>query len=111
MAMTPTLFPVTREAIQRVTQQVVAQCHPQKVILFGSYAYGTPTADSDVDLLVVLDTDEPQLHVAARIAAAIDHPFPIDILVRTPKELQAAIQRNGVFAQEVAARGITLYEA
>jgi len=82
------------------------------VILFGSYAYGQPTEDSDVDLLVVVvDTDEPPLHVAAKIAAMVDHPFPLDIIVHTPTEFAAAIQRKGVFATEVATKGITLYEA
>lgn len=102
---------VTREGIRSLIRQVVEQFHPQKVILFGSYAYGQPTEDSDVDLLVVMDTDEPLLHVAAKIAAAIEHPFPLDILVRTPTEFVAAIQRKGVFATEVATKGVTLYEA
>ncbi|HEV8716024.1 MAG TPA: nucleotidyltransferase domain-containing protein, partial [Candidatus Binatia bacterium] len=64
------------EDIRRITRQIVHQFHPQKVILFGSYAYGQPTKDSDVDLLVLMDRDEPPLHVAAKIAAAIAHPFP-----------------------------------
>jgi predicted nucleotidyltransferase len=97
--------------IRNVTRQIVQQFHPQKVILFGSYAYGQPTKDSDVDLLVVMDTDESPLHVAAKIAAAIEHPFPLDIVVRTPVEFASAVQRRGVFATEVATKGITLYEA
>jgi predicted nucleotidyltransferase len=97
--------------IRNVTRQIVQQFHPQKVILFGSYAYGQPTEDSDVDLLVVLDTDESPLHVAANIAAAIEHPFPLDIVVRTPVEFTSAVHRKGVFATEVATKGITLYEA
>jgi len=105
------LPPAILEGIRRVTQQVVEQFHPRKVILFGSYAYGQPTEDSDVDLLVVMDTDEPPLHVAAKIAATIEHPFPLDIVVRTPTEFAAAVQRKGVFATEVATKGITLYEA
>ena len=97
--------------IQSVTRQIVQQFHPQKVILFGSYAYGQPTEDSDVDFLVVMDTDESPLHVAAKIAAAIEHPFPLDIVVRTPTEFASAVHRRGVFATEVATKGITLYEA
>jgi uncharacterized protein len=97
--------------IRNVTRQIVRQFHPQKVILFGSYAYGQPTEDSDVDLLVVMDTDESPLHVAAKIAAAIEHPFPLDVVVRTPVEFASAVHRKGVFATEVATKGITLYEA
>jgi predicted nucleotidyltransferase len=97
--------------IRNITQQIVQQFHPQKVILFGSYAYGQATKDSDVDLLVVMDTDESPLHVAAKIAAAIEHPFPLDIVVRTPVEFASAVHRKGVFATEVVTKGITLYEA
>jgi uncharacterized protein len=96
--------------IRNVTRQIVQQFRPQKVILFGSYAYGQPTEDSDVDLLVVMDTDESPLHVAAKIAAAIEHPFPLDIVVRTSVEFASAVHRRGVFATEVATKGITLYE-
>ncbi len=105
------LPPAILEGIRRVTQQVVEQFHPQKVILFGSYAHGQPTEDSDVDLLVVMDIDEPPLHMAAKIAATIEHPFSLDIVVRTPTEFAAAVQRKGVFATEVATKGVTLYEA
>lgn len=105
------ILPATLEGIRSVIQQIVYQFHPQKVILFGSYAYGQPTEDSDVDLLVLMDMDEPPLHVAAKIAAAIEHPFPLDIGVRTPTEFAAAIQRKGVFATEMATKGVTLYEA
>jgi len=97
--------------IRNVTRQIVQQFHPQKVILFGSYAYGQPTEDSDVDLLVVMDTDESPLRVAAKIAAAIEHPFPLDIVVCTPIEFASAVHRRGVFATEVATKGLTLYEA
>ncbi|MER3514705.1 MAG: hypothetical protein C4310_10245 [Chloroflexota bacterium] len=103
--------PVTLTGIQRVVQQIVERFQPQKVILFGSYSHGTPTEDSDVDLLVVIETDEPSLHTAARIAAAIDHPFPLDIVVFTPAELAASLERKGVFATEVMTRGVILYEA
>ena len=97
--------------IRNVTRQIVQQFHPQKVILFGSYAYGQPTEDSDVDLLVVMDTDESPLRVAAKIAAAIEHPFPLDIVVCTSIEFASAVHRRGVFATEVASKGLTLYEA
>ena len=103
-------LPISNESIQRVTQQIVERFHPRKIILFGSYASGQPTTDSDVDLLVVIDTEESPLHVAAQIAAEIEHTFPLDIVVRTPVELQAAVQRKGVFVSEVMSKGIVLYE-
>lgn len=97
--------------IRRIARQIAARFHPEKVILFGSHAYGKPSSDSDVDLLVVMNTDENPLHTAARISASIDHPFPLDIAVFSPSELEASLKRKGVFATEVMTRGIVLYEA
>jgi predicted nucleotidyltransferase len=98
---------VTLQAIREIVQQIVERFRPQKVILFGSYAHGKPTSDTDVDLLVVMETSEQALHAAARISAAIDHPFPLDILVFRPSELKASLQRKGVFATEVMAKGLS----
>ena len=102
---------VTLKHIKEIAYQIVEHSHPQKIILFGSHAYGTATADSDVDLLVMMDTEEKPLHAAAQIAAAIDHPFPLDIIVFTPSDWNASLQRKGVFATEVMAKGVVLYEA
>ena len=102
---------VTLKHIQEIVWQIVEHFHPQKIILFGSHAYGTATADSDVDLLVMMDTEEKPLHVAARIAAAIDHPFPLDIIVFTPSDWNASLKRKGIFATEVTMKGMVLYEA
>lgn len=101
----------TSKDIQGTVQQIVEQFQPRQVILFGSHAHGTPTADSDVDLLVVMDTDQPPLHAAAQIAAAVDHPFPLDILVMKSAEWEASLERKGIFATEVKTRGLVLYEA
>jgi predicted nucleotidyltransferase len=101
---------VTSEMISGVVRQIVDSFHPQKIVLFGSYAYGQPTPDSDVDLLVVMETSEQPLYTAARIAASIDHPFPLDILVLEPHNVQAALARNGVFVTEVMKKGVVLYE-
>jgi predicted nucleotidyltransferase len=109
-AMTEVKGTVTLDAIREIVQQIVERFRPQKVILFGSYAHGNPTPDSDVDLLVVMETSERVLHAAARISAAIDHPFPMDILVYRPSELKASLERKGVFATEIMANGIVLHE-
>ncbi len=102
---------VSLKDIRVIVQQIVERFRPQKVILFGSYAQGKPTQDSDVDLLVVMDTNEQALYAAARISAAIDHPFPLDILVFRPADLKASLERKGAFATEVMAKGIVLHEA
>jgi predicted nucleotidyltransferase len=102
---------VDRALLERVVQQIVRQFQPRRVILFGSHAYGAPTPDSDVDLLVVMDTHEPLARCAARVASAVDHPFPLDVIVRTPGALAEAYRRGASFATEVLTRGLVLYEA
>lgn len=104
-------FSATPSDIERVARQIVDLVHPQKVILFGSHAYGTPTADSDADLMVIVKTGERPLRVAARIAAAIDHPLPLDILVRTPTEIAHRLAARDSFITEVVSKGTVLYEA
>jgi len=102
---------VNLAGIQEIVRQIVERFQPQKIILFGSYAHGAPTEDSDVDLLLVMEGDEQPLHLAAQVAAAVDHPFPLDILVFKPSEWEASLMRKGVFATEVMTKGVILYEA
>jgi len=102
---------VTLPGINKIVRQIVNRFRPQKVILFGSHAYGTSTADSDVDLLVVMQTEENSLHTAAHISASIDHPFPLDILVIKPTDLVIALQEKNIFETEVVNKGVILYEA
>jgi len=99
------------EGIQEIARQIVERFQPQKIFLFGSHASGATTEDSDVDLLVVMEGDKQPLHLAAQVAAAVDHPFPLDILVFKPSEWEASLKRKGVFATEVMAKGVILYEA
>ena len=99
------------EDIQGIVRQIVQRFHPRRVVLFGSYAQGVPREDSDVDLLVIMDTDEQPLRAAARIAALVDHPFPLDIIVYRPSEFRASLERKGVFATMVMTTGRVLYEA
>src|SRR5258708_37519981 len=72
--------------IRRFARDVAERFHPEKIILFGSYAYGTPHADSDVDVLVVMPARN-ELDQACRIDDAIDPPFPLDLIVRTPEHM------------------------
>ena len=109
--MTVGQFIATHDHIQIVVRQIVAHCHPQKVILFGSYARGAASEDSDVDLLVIMDTNATPLHAAADIAAAVDHPFPLDIIVVRPSDWEASLRRRSAFAVEAASEGAVLYEA
>ncbi len=102
---------VTRAQIRAVVERIVETAHPDKVILFGSYAYGKPTIDSDVDFLVVMESDERPAKRAIRIEYnLLDVPFPMDILVRTPAEIAERLQMQDYFMQEVVQLGQVMYE-
>jgi predicted nucleotidyltransferase len=111
MSVTRPELEITPEAIGAVVRQIVEQFHPEKIILFGSYAYGVPDEDSDVDLLVIMSTKGSTLRTAARISASIDHLYPLDITVFEPAQFQASLDRGGIFVTEVATNGVILYEA
>lgn len=102
---------VTRRQIRAVVDRIVEAAHPDKVILFGSYAYGNPTVDSDVDFLVVMESDERPAKRAIQIERnLLDVPFPMDILVRTPSEIVERLQVQVYFMQEAIRQGQVMYE-
>jgi uncharacterized protein len=107
----PGFGPVTEEVLQTIVHRLVTGLHPEKIILFGSYASGTPTADSDVDLLVIVDTQarpvDRYLHVSRLLRP---RPFPLDLLVKTPEEIAQALAREDAFIREITTQGRVLYE-
>lgn len=79
-------------------------------MLFGSYAYGRPTPDSDVDLLVVLRTRREPAEVAADIVCAANPDFPVDVIVKTPSEVEWRLAERECFLTEIWRKGRVLYE-
>jgi predicted nucleotidyltransferase len=100
---------VPMSAIREFARQVAKQFQPEKIILFGSHAYGKPHADSDVDILVIMPAAN-QIDQAVRIDRAIDPPFPLDLIVRTPKNLKWRLQEGDSFLEEIVSKGKVLYE-
>jgi predicted nucleotidyltransferase len=99
------------EALPLAVQRLVEKLHPEKIILFGSYAYGTPTPDSDVDLLVILQTIKKETDRSWAVSKLLlPRPFPVDILVKTPEEIEKALQVHDPFISEIIKRGRVLYE-
>jgi predicted nucleotidyltransferase len=101
---------VPRAAIRKYVRRVVDKFRPQKVILFGSHAYGKPTEDSDVDLLVVMPA-RSMIDKAVRIRVAFSTPFPMDLIVFTPEFLAKQTSSDNWFVREVLDKGIVLYDA
>jgi predicted nucleotidyltransferase len=95
--------------IRRYARQVAESFGPAQIILFGSYAYGTPHADSDVDLLVVMPARN-EIDQSIRIRWTVPAPFPMDLLVRTPKNLAWRLAEGDWFLREILGQGKILYE-
>jgi len=101
---------ISRQAIRKFANQVARRFKPARIILFGSYAYGKPTPDSDVDLLVVMPCKRRPLDAAMDVRLAVDAGFPLDLIVRTPAQLRRRLALGDFFLREIMDKGIVLYE-
>jgi predicted nucleotidyltransferase len=100
---------IPMRVIRDFARRVAERFDPDKIILFGSYAYGTPHEDSDVDILVVMKA-RSQLSAAVRIDLACESHFPMDLIVRTPENLRWRLEEGDWFLREIVSRGKVLYE-
>src|SRR5260370_20621862 len=100
---------VPLRVIRKFARDVAERFKPDRIILFGSYAYGTPHEDSDVDILVVMPARN-ELDQSVRIDLACEACFPLDIIVRTPKNMQWRLEEGDSFLREIVSRGKVLYE-
>ena len=99
------------EALPLAVERIVQELHPEKIILFGSYANGNPTPDSDVDLLVIMETDQPRVERSWTVSRLlIPRLFPVDILVKTRTEVEQALAKRDFFIREIVTLGKVLYE-
>src|SRR6266508_6843292 len=108
----PVGFPPVAETLPSAIERIVSELKPEKIILFGSYAYGDPTPDSDVDLLVIMKTKAKEIDRYVAVSNLLyPRQFPVDILVKTPKEVEAASRIKGnFFMWEILAKGTVIYE-
>jgi predicted nucleotidyltransferase len=99
------------KSLRPAIQKIVAELRPEKVILFGSYAYGTPSPHSDVDLLVIMKTRASLKERSWAVSRLLlPRPFPVDILVKTPREIEKSLKKGNFFLQEILTRGKVLYD-
>src|SRR6266581_2716635 len=94
---------VPMRLIRRYARAIADEFQPDKIILFGSHAYGTPHADSDVDLLVVMPAYN-QHSQAVRILWRLAAPFPLDLIVRTPKEMAWRLEEHESFLTTIVSQ-------
>ena len=101
---------VEMDRIKSLSRQIAEEFRPERIILFGSYAYGEPTEDSDVDLLVIMPFAGKPVYKAIEIRSKIEARFPLDLIVRTPQQVQERVAMNDWFMREIVEKGRTLYE-
>lgn len=102
---------VTMEQIEDLGCCIVKEFHPDRVVLFGSYARGTPTADSDVDLLIILPFEGKAVFKSVEIRLKLQPSFPVDLIIRTPGKVRERIAMGDSFMREILEKGKVLYEA
>jgi predicted nucleotidyltransferase len=101
---------IPMSAIRRFARQIAERFHPDKIILFGSYAYGTPDKESDVDLLVIMPARDV-IAASVRIGLAFERMFVDDLFVRTPRQIERGLRDGDSFLREIMEKGKVLYEA
>ena len=97
--------------ILSVADKIAERFQPERIILFGSYAYGTPNEDSDVDLLVVMPFEGRRAKQAIEIRSAVRAGFPMDLIPITPERLKYRLEIEDFFLREIVEKGKVLYEA
>lgn len=103
--------PQIYQKIKEVADKIAKEYQPEKIILFGSYAWGEPGPDSDVDLFIIKKTDNV-MNTEMQIDGSIfPRPFPLDIIVYQPKQFKERLRRGDFFIKDIFNNGKILYEA
>jgi len=105
---------LTRKQIKLLCGAIASEFHPDKIVLFGSHAYGRSRPGSDIDLLVVMSFEGSPFRQAAAILGHVVQTvgiMPLDLLVRTGHQVQERIQMGDSFMREIIERGRVMYEA
>lgn len=102
---------VSLNEIRAFARRIAEEFKPKRIILFGSYAYGKPTEDSDVDLLVIFSGRGSKADKSLEIRLRLSEPFPMDLLTRSTGEVVQRLKWNDWFLHEVMEKGKVLYES
>ena len=100
----------TQFQIEKITKQIVQKYQPLRIILFGSTASGKEKKDSDLDLLIIKNTDLDPIRRVQELSSLIDRDIPCDFLVYTPGELKQRSRLGDYLITEILQKGKTVYE-
>ena len=101
-----------RQVILRMVERIVEEYQPKRIILFGSYAYGEPTEDSDIDLLIIKDTNKRPIDrwmEVKRLLRDTTRSLPVSPLVYTEEEIKERNAIKDFFIEEIFEKGEVLY--
>jgi predicted nucleotidyltransferase len=101
---------VDERRIAKLSERIVREFQPERIILFGSYAYGQPRPDSDVDLLVVLPFEGKAFRKSVEILNRISPEFSVDLLARRPEDTARRYAEGDPLIREALDHGKVLYE-
>lgn len=102
---------IPMKTIRAIAKHIAEKYNPEQIILFGSHSYGKPTAWSDVDLLVVMDTPKGELETSLEIRKSLPLlTFGLDIVVRSRKVIERRKNLGDWFLIDVTEKGKVLYE-
>ncbi|MBS1812609.1 MAG: nucleotidyltransferase domain-containing protein [Acidobacteria bacterium] len=107
-------FPSSRRRlafIKQIARRIAEEFHPDKIILFGSQAYGKPKWYSDIDLLVIMPFEGNQLQKSVEILQKLNLLIPIDLLAYTPGQIERRLAVEDFFVREMVEKGKVIYEA
>ena len=99
-----------QKEIKKIVGRIVRKYKPEKIYLFGSFAWRKPTKDSDVDLLIVKKTRKKWIARQIEIGRIIDGEIATDTLVRTPLEIKRRLDLGDFFYRNILRKGKMLYE-
>ena len=102
---------VAMNAITEFCQRIVDRFGVQRIILFGSYAKGVATSDSDVDLLIVMPFEGRSVDESVKIRLVLKPAFPVDLIVRTSDYIHRRIQQGDTFLRDIMENGKVIYAA
>ncbi len=103
-----------RQLILQIVEKIRREYRPSKIILFGSYAYGVPRPDSDIDLLIIKDTPERPIDRRVAVRRIVSDPkrlVPFEPVVLTPAEVEQRLKMGDQFLREIMERGEVLHAA
>jgi len=101
---------ISIDAIRDLSARIAEKFEPERIVLFGSYAYGNPSEDSDVDLLVILPFEGKGFRKSLEILNAIDPRFSVDLIARRPEDTQRRYIQGDPLIREALDKGSVLYE-